>query len=273
MYLPPAKPGMSPSPDRPSGPNTTDTLLLTTVFSCVFGSVVLWAGAVIAAVLSGHPTPKVNLGAGVLALTQHRQDPSAAWGQPVGPAWLYWTSTVSVLVLLVTAVAACWWATARSKTAHAQDPQRIHGLASRGEVAKIAGAKTLTARAGDLRPTLVHPQVTELGHRLGRAHGVDCYASVEDSVVLLGPPRSGKGVHIVINAILDAPGAVITTSTRPDNLTAALDARSKVGPVAVYNPGLSDVWWPQMPHDSHLPQRRIPQGCQSPYQQARSSAG
>jgi hypothetical protein len=43
-------------------------------------------------------------------------------------------------------------------------------------------------------------------------------------------------VHIVINAILDAPGAVITTSTRPDNLTAALDARSKVGPVAVFDP-------------------------------------
>jgi len=149
---------------------------------------------------------------------------------------LYWTSTVSVLGVLVTAVAACWWATARSKTARAQDPRRIHGLASRGEVAKVAGAKALTARAADLRPSLVHPQVGELGLRLGSAHGVDCYASVEDSVVVLGPPRSGKGVHIVINAILDAPGAVITTSTRPDNLTAALDARSKVGPVAVFDP-------------------------------------
>src|SRR5450756_332817 len=94
---------MSPSPSRPGRLNSTDTLLPTTVFSCVFGSVVLWAGAVIAAVLSGHPAPKLNLGAAVLALAQHREDPSAAWGQPVGPAWLYWTSTVSVLVVLVTA--------------------------------------------------------------------------------------------------------------------------------------------------------------------------
>ena len=61
---------MSPSPARPGGLNSTDTLLFTTVFSCVFGSVVAWAGAVIAAVLSGHPAPKVNLGAGVLALAQ-----------------------------------------------------------------------------------------------------------------------------------------------------------------------------------------------------------
>ena len=35
---------------------------------------------------------------------------------------------------------------------------------------------------------------------------------------MLGPPRSGKGLHLVINAILDAPGAVITTATRPDNI-------------------------------------------------------
>src|SRR5471030_2830157 len=135
---------MSPSPARPGGLNSTDTMLLTTVFAGVAGSVVLWAGAVIAAVLSGHPAPKVNLGACVLAFAQHRQDPSAAWGQPVGTALLYWTSTASVLVVLVTAVAACWWATARSKTARSQDPRSIHGLASRGEVAKVAGAKALS---------------------------------------------------------------------------------------------------------------------------------
>ena len=108
MYLPPTKRGMSPSPTHPGGLSSTDTLLLTTVFSCAFGSVVLWAGAVIAAVLSGHPAPKVNLAAGVLAFARYREDPSAAWGQPVGPAWLYWASTVSVLAVLATAVAACW---------------------------------------------------------------------------------------------------------------------------------------------------------------------
>jgi len=157
-------------------------------------------------------------------------------GQPVGSAWLYWTSTASVIVLLAAAGAARWRVSTSSKTALTHDPRRIQGLASRTEVAKVAGAKALIARAGDLRPSLAHPQVTELGHRLGSARGVDCYASVEDSMVLLGPPRSGKGLHIVINAILDAPGAVITTSTRPDNLTAALQARAKVGPVAVFDP-------------------------------------
>jgi type IV secretion system protein VirD4 len=214
----------------------TDTLLLGAGFSGAAGSFVLWAGAAITALLSGHPVPRVNLAAGVRALTQDRENPSAAWGQPMGPTWLYWTCTASVLAVLVAALAAGWWVWARNKTARDQDPRRLQGLAPRAEVVKVAGAKALLGRAGDLRPSLTHARVGDLGHRLGRGRGVDCYASVEDSMVLLGPPRSGKGVHIVINAILDAPGAVITTSTRPDNLTAALQARAKVGPVAVFDP-------------------------------------
>jgi type IV secretion system protein VirD4 len=227
---------MSPSPSRPSGLATSDTLLLTVVFAGAVGFVVLWVAAALSAVLSGHPVPEVNLGAGVTVIGAGRGNPSAAWGRPVGPAWLYWTSAASVIAVLVAAVSACWWAIAKNREARGQDPRRIDGLASKAEVATVAGARGLIARAAELRPSLSHPQVGELGHRLGSARGVDCYASVEDSMVLLGPPRSGKGVHIVINAILDAPGAVITTSTRPDNLTAALDARSKVGPVAVFDP-------------------------------------
>jgi type IV secretion system protein VirD4 len=227
---------MSTSPTRPGALSTADALMLTAVFAGVAGSLVLWAGAAITAVLSGHPVPQVNPVTGILGLAEYSGNPAAAWGQPVGPTWLYWTSTASVLVVLATAGAVGWRVLTRNKTALTHDPRRIQGLASRTEVAKVAGAKALIAQAGDLLPSLTRPQVTELGHRLGSARGVGCYASVEDSMVLLGPPRSGKGVHIVINAILDAPGAVITTSTRPDNLTAAMDARAKVGPVAVFDP-------------------------------------
>ncbi len=40
----------------------------------------------------------------------------------------------------------------------------------------------------------------------------------------------------MIPAILDAPGAVVSTSTRPDNLTATMRARAKIGPVAIFDP-------------------------------------
>jgi type IV secretion system protein VirD4 len=227
---------MTSSSARPSGLSSSDTLLLTVVFTGAAAIVVSWAGAAITAVLTGRPVPEINPSSAVLAITRDASSPSAAWGQPVGPTWLYWTITALLVAVLGAAAAAGWWAVARNRDARGRDPRRIQGLASRAEVGRVAGAKALIGRVGDLRPSLTHPQAGELGHRLGRARGVECYASVEDSLVLLGPPRSGKGVHVVINAILDAPGAVITTSTRPDNLTAALQARARVGPVAVFDP-------------------------------------
>jgi type IV secretory pathway TraG/TraD family ATPase VirD4 len=72
---------------------------------------------------------------------------------------------------------------------------------------------------------------------LGRSvTGIDCWATVEDSLVVLGAPRSGKGLHLVVPAILDAPGAVVTTSTRPDNLAVTIAARARRGPVAIFDP-------------------------------------
>jgi type IV secretory pathway TraG/TraD family ATPase VirD4 len=62
------------------------------------------------------------------------------------------------------------------------------------------------------------------------------WISAEDSAVVLGPPRRGKGLHLIIPAILDSPGAVVTTSTRPDNVTATLTARQRIGPVSVFDP-------------------------------------
>src|SRR5665647_845710 len=110
---------MSPSPARPGNLSTTDTLLLTAVFAGAASSVVLWAGAALTAVLSGHPVPGENLSAGVLTIAKFRGNPSAAWGQPIGPTWLYWTCTASVLAVLVAALATCWWVWARNKTLRA----------------------------------------------------------------------------------------------------------------------------------------------------------
>ena len=55
-------------------------------------------------------------------------------------------------------------------------------------------------------------------------------------MIVLGPPRSGKGYNIVIPMLLDAPGAVITTATRADNLSATITARAAHGPVGVFDP-------------------------------------
>jgi type IV secretory pathway TraG/TraD family ATPase VirD4 len=132
-----------------------------------------------------------------------------------------------------------WWTDHTHHTGH--DPHRLAGTAKRADIARIASAQHLLSQAGVLRPSLTHPKPTHVGYQGGRSHGHEVWTSVEDSMLVLGPPRSGKGLHLVINAILDAPGAVVTTSTRPDNLTATLTARGRLGPVAVFDPqGLAE---------------------------------
>jgi type IV secretory pathway TraG/TraD family ATPase VirD4 len=46
----------------------------------------------------------------------------------------------------------------------------------------------------------------------------------------------GKGLHLVIPWVLDAPGPVVVTSTRPDTLAVTREARRSVGPVAIFDP-------------------------------------
>ncbi|MFZ2481495.1 MAG: TraM recognition domain-containing protein, partial [Propioniciclava sp.] len=116
-------------------------------------------------------------------------------------------------------------------------PHYLAGTATGAEVARVASPKALLKRANTLRPSLTgKPEPGDVGYLLGTSKGGQVWATVEDSILLIGPPRSGKGLHVVINSVLDAPGAVITTSTRPDNLTATLRARERTGPVAVFDP-------------------------------------
>jgi type IV secretory pathway TraG/TraD family ATPase VirD4 len=150
--------------------------------------------------------------------------------------WLYWSTTAGLAVATLGCALLAWRHLARHSREEQADPRRLKGVATRRDVTSAAGRKALMRKRATLRPALTHAAPTDLGHFLGRSRGVDCYASVEDSMVLLGPPRAGKGLHLVIPMILDAPGAVLTTSTRPDNLTATLRARQATGPVAVFDP-------------------------------------
>ena len=193
----------------------------------------LWVAGAASAVISGH-SPHGKLLAPLAAFARPG-DPSLAWGGPVGPAALYWSLTALILASLVGLVHAAWRLSSR-QARKSDDPTRAEGLAGRQHVANVAGRKALLARASMLRPSIARPRPAEVGYRLGSAGGLDCWASVEDSMLLLGPPRSGKGFNVVIPMILDAPGAVVTTSTRPDNLTVTLAARRLVGPVAVFDP-------------------------------------
>jgi type IV secretory pathway TraG/TraD family ATPase VirD4 len=196
---------------------------------------VLAAGGLLSAVLTGHGLPTHHV-TGAITAFKHARNPSFAWKVPVGPAWLYWG--VTAVVLGVAAVGAVFLVRffrldARTRS---DDPIHVPGLADRHEVVTAAGAKHLLARGRILRPSFEKPTPNDLGFFLGRSRNVGCFASVEDSMVILGPPRSGKGHNLVIPFILDAPGAVVTTSTRPDNLAVTMTERVRHGLVGVFDP-------------------------------------
>jgi type IV secretion system protein VirD4 len=70
-------------------------------------------------------------------------------------------------------------------------------------------------------------------------------ADPEHAVMVLGPPRSGKTGSIVIPSVLAAPGAVVSTATKPDVMNATWRARAEVGQVWLYDPSGELSQWPR----------------------------
>lgn len=199
-------------------------------------AVILRVAGTITAWVTGIAQPPGGIEAG-LGVLLHPSDPGSALAADELNPVAYWIVTG---ILIVAVGSAGWWVWRFFREQSRQtkvDPYRIVGIATRTDVTTAASEKALLRRAGQLRPSIQNPAVTDVGYLLGASRNVNVWASVEDSILLIGPPRSGKGLHVVINAILDAPGAVVTTSTRPDNLTATLKARSAEGrPLAVFDP-------------------------------------
>jgi type IV secretory pathway TraG/TraD family ATPase VirD4 len=195
----------------------------------------LRGAASIVAHLGGMPQPRSGIAAGLRVLV-HPSDPAADLAAPGMSAVAYWATVAVILTTIAPVTYAAWRVVTSVRHRAAHDPHRIVGIATRADIAPVASKRALIRRGHTLRPSLEDPRAEDVGYLLGRSCGQEIWASVEDSILIVGPPRSGKGLHLVINAILDAPGSVVTTSTRPDNITATIAARTDRGPVAVFDP-------------------------------------
>lgn len=225
-----------PSPSRGNQSDADLGLIVVVGVMLLLGT--LYLGGLVSAAVSGHGVPRSPLGA--LAAFAHPGNPSMAWDAPVGAPAIYWSTQLLLLAVLGSLIYGGWRvfkpAPPRPQQA-STDPTQLEGMAERGHVAVVAGPRTLLAQAKVLRPSIDKPGPHDLGFFLGTSRGVECWMGVRDSLVILGPPGSGKGLNLIIPSILDAPGAVITTSTRPDNLTVTLAARASEGrPVGVFDP-------------------------------------
>lgn len=149
--------------------------------------------------------------------------------------------TVDILAAVVLLGLLIWgwvlWLRYRQSDAYFVKELRARpGFAKAGEIARHLSAKSVLRRAPALRPSLAKPKPSDVGWKIGKSSGIDVYVSIEDSVALEGAPRSGKGYRILISAIIDWAGPLITTSTTNDNLTATMHMRAKRGTVTVFDP-------------------------------------
>jgi type IV secretory pathway TraG/TraD family ATPase VirD4 len=211
----------------------------------IAAGLLLWSAAQLAALLHGSSPLRLTAGdlPGIASqLPHHLDDPRHAF--PVdaraslpGPVLTY----LAFGLCLATVAGLGWFALSRLGS-------RETGHASRREIRDQLSLHAVRQRAQQTRPSLDHRRAAanEVGLHLGRdvRTGIELYGSVEDSYLYLGPPRSGKGVNLVIPQCLAAPGAVVVTATRPDTLRATIDRRRERGPVAVFDPqgvtGLDD---------------------------------
>jgi type IV secretion system protein VirD4 len=120
--------------------------------------------------------------------------------------------------------------------------QRNHGLASPWAILRVASAFAMRRKALVLRPGLrqlgwrrLLISTRELATPVARVGMLRVWSPIEDVTLRIGGPRTGKTGELC-GRILDAPGAVIATSTRTDLIDVTAACRSRRGPVWVFNP-------------------------------------
>lgn len=221
------------------------TLGILMLFTALVVGLVMLVEAMIAGACGARPVARNPIAALELLFTGKTDGYATAEGCVVPVVGIQVTSAAIVIaafaLVILGAVGYARWG--RSDVGFVAELQARDGFANRREVKKHLSAQAVLRNAPTLRPGLDRPATpADVGWPVGKARGVDVYVSIEDSMVVEGAPRGGKGYRILISAILDWAGPLITTSTTNDNLTATFRSRQKRSEAHVFDPqGLSGL--------------------------------
>ena len=157
--------------------------------------------------------------------------------------------------LLAAGAMALWaarWLAPAVSTGHwvgRRDDAAVHagGVATWTDIGERASASAMRARAATMRPSLAgrgrwarrRMPVTHYAVPLVRAGwlpaAVTVWSACEEVTLRIGGPRTGKSASLACHG-LDAPGALLVTTSRTDLLTATRAVRERRGRVDVFNP-------------------------------------
>ncbi len=155
---------------------------------------------------------------------------------------LPWPVVAAVGVLLAVVGWHRWARTSTTVTRWGARSRRKAGVASTVDIARIASGVAMKRRAGVVRPSLAalprwswwRLPTVEVAVRLCRVGLLHVWSSIEDVTIVFGGPRTGK-TQWLAGRVLDAPGAVLVTSTRTDLYELCGPLRERRGPVYVFN--------------------------------------
>jgi type IV secretory pathway TraG/TraD family ATPase VirD4 len=166
---------------------------------------------------------------------------------PAGtPGRVYWPWLMITGIGVLAVVVGVWrhrrGGSAGLVTRWARRGQRHHGLASPWAILRVASGFAMRRKATVLRPGLralgwrrwLVP-AREVATPVARVGWLRVWSAVEDVTLRIGGPRTGKTGELACR-ILDAPGAVIATSTRTDLIELTAACRARIGPVHIFNP-------------------------------------
>ncbi|MFD0206648.1 MULTISPECIES: type IV secretory system conjugative DNA transfer family protein [Saccharothrix] len=198
-------------------------------------------GVLVAGKLTGH-VPDIRFGDTLRAFTTNPANPVAAYPVAAGvlpAAWLVWL-LFGIGVLIVGVIGMWIW----SRVGRGG---RREGTADVGRLKRVLGVEAVRERAARDRPSLAGVKKLDLrtaAVHLGRdlAGGTELWASHEDSFFVVGPPRSGKTVSVCVPLVLDAPGALVASSTKADLLLVGGMPRRERGAVLVFDPEDISGW-------------------------------
>ena len=116
---------------------------------------------------------------------------------------------------------------------------RDDGLPRYKDLEKRMGKKAALAKAKQSLELPEDATEEEMIVALCKLDGQTLYVQHEDSMWVFAPQRSGKTLFLAVGITLDAPGAVIATSTKNDLLMLTAIAREARGDVSVFD--LQDI--------------------------------
>lgn len=181
-----------------------------------------------------HPKNNVQWGAAGLGVTHP--------GVVTGIAAALWVAILLAAVMLLIAL------TLR---------RRRDGAARNRDLAPLQ-ARAIVASTRQTRPVTNLPRrplraarrigLHQYGPRIGVLDDwrrVELRAKHEDSTIAVAPPRGHKTAAVVIPRVLDAPGAVVSTSTKADVLLTTSTRRDLLGTIWVFDAeGIADPFAP-----------------------------